>query len=55
MRDPVFRLVGVWDHSLVYMLRLGIIAGVATTVVDMDVSPHRCAYQIAQHRGAVVI
>jgi hypothetical protein len=40
MCDPIFRLVGVRGHSLMYVLRFQIIAGVAATVVDMHVSPH---------------
>jgi len=55
MCDPIFRPIGVWDHSLVDMLCFRIIAGLAATVVDMHVSPHRCAYQVTQHRSTVVI
>ena len=45
MCDPIFRLLGVWNHSLVNMLSLWILAGTArfvTTVVD-KVRQHTCS------------
>jgi len=55
MCDPVFRLVGVWNHPLVDVFSFGIIAWVTTAVVNMHVPPHGRAHQIAEHRGSVVI
>jgi hypothetical protein len=55
MCDPILRLIGVWDYSLIYVLCFRIIAGVTATGVDMHVSPHRFAYHVTQHRRAIVI
>jgi hypothetical protein len=55
MRDPILRLVGVWNHSLADMLCFGIIAGITAAIVDVHMSPHQLAHQIAKHRGTIVV
>ncbi len=55
MCDPILWLIRIWGHSFIDVLCFGIIAGITTTVIDMDMSPHRCAHQIAKHRGTVVV
>jgi hypothetical protein len=55
MSNPIFRLVGVWNHYFFNMLCFGIIAGIAAAIVDVHMSPHRVANQIAQHGRTIVV
>ena len=54
MGNPIFRVIRVRGHSLVDVLCLRIIARISATVVDMHVSLHRSAYEVAQQRVAIV-
>ena len=55
MSDPVFSLIGFWRHSLIDVLCFGIMGVVTATKIDMDMSSHRLANHIAQHRTIAVI
>ncbi len=55
MRDPVFGLIGVWRYFLGDVLGFGIM-GIGTAAnINMDVSSHRIAHHIAQHRTTLVV
>jgi hypothetical protein len=55
MRDPVFRFIGVWRYSLGDVLSFRIM-GIGTAAnVNMDMSSHRLAHHIAQHRATIVV
>ena len=47
MRDPVFRLVGVWRYSLGNVLGSGIVGVKTAANVNMRMPSHRLAHQIA--------
>ena len=55
MRDPVFLFVWVWRYSLGDMLSFGVMGIGTTAKVNMDMSSHRHAHHIAQHRATVVV
>jgi hypothetical protein len=55
MRNPILRLVRIRNHFLVNMLCFWIIARISAAIVNVHMSPHGFAHQIAQHRGAIVV
>jgi hypothetical protein len=55
MRDPVFGLIGIWSYSLGDVLGFRIMGVGSAAYVDMDMSSHRLAHHVAQHRPTFVV
>jgi hypothetical protein len=52
--DPVFVFIRFWRDSLIDVLRFGIMRAGTAAKVNMDMSSHRQAHKIAQHRATIV-